>query len=68
MAGSGTDDRIIEAAPGRGAAMQVLRVVLIGCAVAAVFGSAPMLAWTQALPDAQPPPPCKTSPGVGTTP
>ncbi len=51
MAASGTDPRIIAAAPGRGTAVQVLRVVLIGCAVAAVFGSAPLLAWTEALPD-----------------
>jgi hypothetical protein len=51
MATSGTDDRIIEAPPGRGTATQVLRMTLLGCAVAAVFGSAPLLGWTQALPD-----------------
>jgi hypothetical protein len=51
MAGSGADDRIIEAAPGCGTPVLVLRVVLLGCVVAAVFGSAPLLAWTEALPD-----------------
>jgi len=31
--------------------VQVLRVVLIGCAIAAVLGSVPLLGWTEALPD-----------------
>jgi hypothetical protein len=51
MSLSGTDPRILDAAPGRGTAVQVLRAVLLGCVVAAVFGSAPLLGWTEALPD-----------------
>jgi hypothetical protein len=48
---TGTDERVIAAPAGRGTASQVLRVVLLGCTVAAVFGSAPLLGWTEALPD-----------------
>lgn len=51
MATSGTDDRIIEAGDGRAMPAQTLCAVLIGCVVAAILGSAPLLGWTEALPD-----------------
>jgi hypothetical protein len=51
MAGAGTDDRITEAACGLGTPVRVLRVAVIGCIVAAAFGSAPLRGWTETLPD-----------------
>jgi hypothetical protein len=52
MAMKGADDRIADASSSRrGTPLQVLRALLLGCAVAAVFGSGPMVAWSKDLPD-----------------
>ncbi len=48
----GADDRIIETGR-RTTPAAVLGVLAAACAVAAVFGSAPLLAWANALPDGQ---------------
>jgi hypothetical protein len=48
----GADPRILQAAT-RTSPSRVLRVLLLACALAAVFGSAPLLAWTASLPDGQ---------------
>jgi hypothetical protein len=48
----GADDRIADASSSRrGTPLQVLRALLLGCAVAAVFGSGPIVGWTKDLPD-----------------
>jgi hypothetical protein len=48
----GADDRIADASSSRrGTPLQVLRALLLGCAVAAVFGSGPIVAWSKDLPD-----------------
>jgi hypothetical protein len=48
----GADDRIADASSSRrGTPLQVLRALLLGCAVAAVFGSSPIVAWSKDLPD-----------------
>ena len=48
----GADDRIANASSSRrGTPIQVLRALLLGCAVAAVFGSGPIVAWAKDLPD-----------------
>lgn len=46
----GADDRIIET-PRRTTPARVLGVLLAACALAAIFGSAPLLAWADSLPD-----------------
>jgi hypothetical protein len=52
MAMRGADDRIADASSSRrGTPRQVLRVLLLGGAVAAVFGSGPIVAWSKNLPD-----------------
>jgi hypothetical protein len=52
MTTQGADDRIADATSSRyGTPAQGLRVLLLGCAVAAVFGSAPIAGWTRDLPD-----------------
>jgi hypothetical protein len=49
---TGGDDRIVAASSTRrGTPAQVLRAVLIGVILAAVFGSGPLLHWTEMLPD-----------------
>jgi hypothetical protein len=48
----GADDRIIETGR-RTTPARVLAVLVFACALAAVFGSAPLLAWANALPDGQ---------------
>ena len=48
----GADDRIVEASSSRrGSPGQVLRALLVGCAVGLVFGSGPLVGWTKDLPD-----------------
>jgi hypothetical protein len=49
---TGADDRIIETGR-RTTPARVLAVLVFACALAAVFGSAPLLAWANALPDGQ---------------
>jgi len=46
----GADPRIIQAAT-RTSPSRVLRVLVLACGLASVFTSAPLLAWTESLPD-----------------
>ncbi len=46
----GADPRIIQATA-RTSPSRVLRVLLLACALASLFTSTPLLAWTEALPD-----------------
>jgi len=48
----GADDRIIETTR-RVTPARVLGVLAAACALAAIFGSSPLLAWANALPDSQ---------------
>jgi hypothetical protein len=48
----GADDRIIETTR-RVTPARVLGVLAAACALAAIFGSSPLLAWTESLPDGQ---------------
>ena len=48
----GADDRIVEASSSRrGSYGQVLRALLVGCAVGLLFGSGPLVGWAKDLPD-----------------
>jgi hypothetical protein len=52
MAMPGSDNRIIDAGNSRrGSPAQVLRALLLGCAVAGVFASGPIAGWARDLPD-----------------
>jgi hypothetical protein len=52
MASSGADTRILDAGNSRrGTPKQVFVALLLGCAVAVMFGSAPLVGWTKDLPD-----------------
>jgi hypothetical protein len=50
MIQTGADDRIIETG-GNFTPARVLGVLLMSCALAAVFGSAQLVGWTESLPD-----------------
>jgi hypothetical protein len=52
MAMPGADNRIVDASSSRrGTPGQVLRALLVGCAVGLVFGSGPLVGWTKDLSD-----------------
>jgi hypothetical protein len=54
MATSPADTRILPTtAPRSAVALHLLRVIALGCVVAAVLGSVPLQQWAQALPDSR---------------